>query len=165
VPRSPFRLVVSDLVHEPGRRRAAQVEAVVAWALESARVDPEVPLRADLVLEGISGGMMVRGTVAVTARLTCRRCLTEWPEPLTVEVFEIVGGDPESEYRLAGDEADLEPPLRDAVLLALPLRPLCRPDCRGLCAVCGADLNSGPCPGHEDEPGAAFAPLRDLLEH
>jgi len=156
--------MVSDLLREPGRRRAADLEAPVDWALELSRVDPAVPLRAHLVLEGISGGIVARGRVAVTARHTCRRCLAEWSEPLEVEVLEVVSSDEEAEYRLQGQEADLEPPLRDAVLLSLPLRPLCRPDCLGLCAVCGADLNTGSCPGHDEPPGTAFAPLRDLLQ-
>ena len=136
----------------------------MAWALESSRVGPEVPLRADLLLEGTSGGIFVRGRVAVTARYTCRRCLAEWEEPAEVDVAEVLGSDPESEYRLAGEEADLEPLLRDAVLLALPLRPLCRPDCLGLCSVCGADLNTGSCPGHGEAAASPFTVLRDLLE-
>ena len=141
-----------------------QLETRVAWALESSRVDPDTPLRVDLVLEGASGGIFIRGRVAVVARHTCRRCLAEWSEPLEVEVFEMLGSDPDAEYRLAGDEADLEVPLRDAVLLALPLRPLCRPDCRGLCGVCGADLNTGSCPGHGEASATPFTVLRELLE-
>jgi uncharacterized protein len=164
VPRPPLRLLVSDLLRVPGRRRPVQVEAQVDWALESSRVDLTVPLRADLLLEGTSGGIFARGRVAVVARNTCRRCLAEWSEPVEVELLEVFGTDPESEYCLSGDEADLEPPLRDAVLLALPLRPLCRPDCLGLCSVCGADLNTGSCPGHDEEPDASFTALRDLLE-
>ncbi len=63
------------------------------------------------------------------------------------------------------DVADV-PDLRDfdAVLLALPLRPLCRPDCLGLCGVCGADLNTGSCPGHGEAAASPFTVLRDLLE-
>ncbi len=127
-------------------------------------MDPQVPLRADLVLEGASGGIVARGRVSVVARHTCRRCLTEWSEPLEVEIFEMLGSDPEAEYRLSGDEADLEVLLRDAVLLTLPLRPLCRPDCLGLCGVCGADLNTGSCPGHGEASPSPFTVLRDLLE-
>lgn len=132
--------------------------------MEFSRVESADPLRADLVLEGASGGVFVRGRVAVVVRHSCRRCLQEWSEPVEVEVFEMLSSDPEAEYRLIGDEADLEIPLRDAVLLALPLRPLCRPDCLGLCGVCGADLNTGSCPGHGEDPASPFAVLRDLLE-
>ena len=55
--------MVSDLLREPGRRRPADLEAPVDWALELSRVDPAVPLRAHLVLEGISGGIVARGRV------------------------------------------------------------------------------------------------------
>jgi uncharacterized metal-binding protein YceD (DUF177 family) len=51
----------------------------------------------------------------------------------------------EETYPLVGDQLDLRPLVRDALLLELPLAPLCREDCRGLCAQCGTDLNSGPC--------------------
>ena len=164
MPRSPLRLLVSDLIREPGRRRAVRLEVPVAWGLESSRVDPAEPLRADLMLEGTSGGIIVRGRVEVLARHICCRCLAEWSEPLEVELLEVLSADPEAEYQLHGDQADLEPPLRDAVLLALPLRPVCRPDCRGICSVCGADLNTGSCPGHDEESGSSFASLRDLLK-
>lgn len=164
MPRPPLRLVVSDLIHQPGHSRPVRLEAPVDWALESSRVEPGALLRADLVLEGVSGGVFVRGRVSVVARHACRRCLKEWAEPVEVEVFEMLGRDPEAEYRLVGDEADLEVPLRDAVLLALPLRPLCRPDCLGLCGVCGADLNTGSCPGHGEAAASPFSGLRDLLE-
>jgi uncharacterized protein len=164
MPRPPLRLLISDLLRQPGFQRPVQLEARVEWALEASRIDPQAPLRADLVLEGTSGGILVQGRVAVVARHICQRCLTEWSEPLEVEVFEMLGGDPEAEYSLARDEADLEPPLRDAVLLALPLRPLCRPDCLGLCGVCGADLNTGSCPGHGEAEASPFTVLRDLLE-
>ncbi len=156
--------MVSDLLREPGHRRAVDLEAPVDWALELSRLEPAQPLRAQLVLEGVVGGIVARGRVAAMIRHTCRRCLVEWTEPLYVDILEVLGADPEAEYRLHGDEADLEPPLRDAVLLALPLRPVCRPDCLGLCAVCGGDLNTGSCPGHDEAPGSPFAPLRDLLQ-
>lgn len=156
--------MVSDLLREPGHRRAVDLEAPVDWALELSRLEPAQPLRAHLVLEGVVGGIVARGRVAVTVRHTCRRCLVEWTEPLYVDILEVLGTDTEAEYRLHGDEADLEPPLRDAVLLALPLRPVCRPDCLGLCAVCGGDLNTGSCPGHDEAPDGPFAPLRDLLQ-
>lgn len=162
--RSPFRLVVADLLNQPGRRRPVDIEARVDWSLETSRVDPQVPLRADLVLEGAAGGVFARGRVSAAARHSCRRCLAEWSEPLEVAFAEMLGSDPEAEYRLSGDQADLEVPLRDAVLLALPLRPVCRPDCLGLCGVCGADLNTGSCPGHGEAPVSPFTVLRDLME-
>ena len=163
-PTSPFQFVVSDLVRRPGERRAETVAAPVDWAVELSRLDPAEPLEASVMLEGASGGVYVTGTVSALARHTCHRCTTEWTEPVEVAIAEMIESGDDADYPLDGDVADLEAPIRDTVLLALPLVPTCRPDCLGLCATCGADLNTGACPGHDDESSSPFAGLRELLE-
>lgn len=164
VTESPFRIPISDLA-ESGSRRPIVIDADVDWGFELADVGPGV--QADLLLENASGVIVVRGAVQTTLGLTCHRCLTEWEESLDLPVAEALGFEEDEDadvYRLDGDVADLEPVLRDVVLLEVPLRPLCREDCRGLCATCGADLNGGPHPEHDDESTSPFAALRDLLE-
>jgi len=160
-PDAPLRFAVGDLLADSALRRSVTVDAAVEWRLESAEVC--APLTGSLTLQGTSGGVFAAGEVGTEVRLTCERCLRVWDEPLTVSVAELVGGE-DAEYPLDDDVADLDPPLRDAVLLAVPLRPLCSPDCLGLCAVCGADLNGDACPGHEEEPESPFTALRGLLE-
>ena len=155
---------MSDLLREPGRRRSESVSVRVDWRVELSRLAPDEPLSATLTLEGASGGVFVVGTVSAVVEHTCHRCTITWREPVEVPVKEMVGAGDGSDYPLAGDVADLEAPIRDTVLLALPLVPTCRPDCLGLCARCGADLNTGACPGHEDESTSPFAGLRKLLE-
>jgi uncharacterized protein len=159
---SPFRFLVADLLRDHGRRRPAEIVATVDWAIELSRCVPDTPVEADLTLEGTSGGVFVRGSVRAGVQHTCHRCLTEWQVPVAVEMAELVGG--EGDYPMDGDEIDLEDPVRDALLLSLPLLPQCREDCLGLCSVCGADLNTGSCPGHDDEPEGPFSALRNLLE-
>lgn len=164
---SPFVVPVSDLVSVPGSRRKVDVDAPVDWGFELSDVGPT--LHADLTMENASDALVVRGPVRTTLGLTCHRCLTEWEEELVVELTEVFGlgadaDEDEDSYRLEGDVADLEPMLRDTVLLEVPLRPLCEADCRGLCATCGADLNTDSCPGHDEESTSPFAVLRDLLE-
>jgi uncharacterized protein len=161
---SPFRFVVSDLVNRPGERRAESAAATVDWGIELSRLIPEEGLAASVSIEGVSGGVYVAGSVTATAEHTCHRCTAVWTEEIEVPVAEMLETDPSGEYPLDGEVADLEPVLRDAVLLALPLVPTCRPDCLGLCARCGADLNTGACPGHEEESSSPFAGLRELLE-
>ncbi len=163
---SPFVVNVSDLLAHTGEERRGRVGVPVDYRGELARTDPDQPLQADVVLRSIPGGIMVEGDVAAPALLTCYRCLTEWPEEQHLRVRELYSSEPEDEedYHVSGDEVDLEPLLRDEVTLALPLLPLCRPGCAGLCPTCGADLNTDACPGHEDASSSPFASLRDLLE-
>ncbi len=163
---SPFVVNVSDLLTHVGKERRGQVVEPVAYRLEMAHTDPDQPMRADVVLRSIPGGIMVEGDVAAPAVLTCNRCLTEWPEEQHVRLRELFStdADDDGDYHVVGDEVDLEPLLRDEVTLSLPLLPLCKPDCAGLCPICGADLNTDACPGHEDASSSPFAGLRDLLE-
>jgi len=160
---SPFRIPVSDLLADPGHRSPITIDAPIDWGLELSQVGPQ--LHADLVLQGASGGVLVRGSVETEATHSCHRCLTEWTEPIEVEISELLGLDEDPDgYPLDGDVADLETPIRDAVLLAIPLSPTCRPDCRGICATCGGDLNTGSCPGHDEELDSPFASLRELFD-
>jgi uncharacterized protein len=160
---SPFLIPVADLLADSGSRRVIELNEPISWGFEGASVGPAV--QSNLVLENASGVLVVRGPAESELRLTCHRCLTEWDEPLAVDVTAVLGfGEDEDGYELAGDDADLEPVLRDALLLQVPLRPLCRSDCRGLCATCGADLNTESCPGHGEASSSPFAVLRDLLE-
>jgi uncharacterized protein len=160
---APFRVSIADLA-EAGSRRDHTLDADVDWGFELADVGT---VHADLVLENAAGVLVVRGTVETTLGLRCHRCLTDWEEDVALQIAEAMGFEEDEAadvYVLDGDVADLEPVLRDAVLLEVPLRPLCRDDCRGLCATCGADLNGGPHPAHDEESSSPFAGLRDLLE-
>jgi len=101
--------------------------------------------------------LMVTGSVSYRARLECAICACEYEcdfdEPLAAEFLscdddvEKSGGKTDCEERggLRGNWLDLLPMVRDAIHLAVPIAPRCRPDCRGLCPVCGADLNKGEC--------------------
>jgi uncharacterized protein len=127
-------------------------------------------LRLDVTLESVTEGVLVTATAVAPVTGECARCL----EPLaqTVEVrfrelfsYEQAAGDTDEDgYSLDGDLLDLEPVLRDALVLALPLAPLCRPDCPGLCAECGALLaEAGPEHGHDRAIDPRWAGLRQRM--
>ncbi len=110
-----------------------------------------------------------------TARLhvvgECVRCLTEVREDVEVDVQELYvhDGSPEAGYDeddevslLQDDLVDLEPVLRDGVVLDLPFQPLCRPDCAGLCPTCGARLDDHPGHHHDDATDPRWAALGAL---
>jgi uncharacterized protein len=101
--------------------------------ISTASVPPHGEIDVDLVLESIANGLVAEGTITVPWTGECRRCLERVDglvEARVKEVFERDATEGET-YPLGQDEVDLEPMVRDAVLLALPLAPLCRPDCRG----------------------------------
>jgi uncharacterized protein len=94
----------------------------------------------------------------------CMRCLTPASPVIAVDVREVHqpgDGDLESDY-VEGDVLDLAAWVRDALGLALPDQVLCRPDCAGLCGICGADLNADPTHAHAPEPDPRWAKLSEL---
>ena len=133
-------------------------------------------MELDLRLESVVEGVLVSGTVDATVTGECVRCLDAITGPLVVDLQELYvypgsqsGGerDPDDDTdplpELNGDLLDLEPALRDAVVLALPLQPLCRGDCPGLCAQCGVRLEDDPDHQH-DQVDPRWAALRDLAD-
>ncbi|MBX6396534.1 MAG: DUF177 domain-containing protein [Alicyclobacillaceae bacterium] len=112
------------------------------------------PVDVEVRAHEVSGVYHVRGTLRTRAAYRCSRCLNEFWEPLetTFEERFVRGAkrSPEDQAEeepspVEGDEVDLRPYVEQAVLLALPWRPLCDPECAGLCPECGANLNEGPC--------------------
>ena len=159
---SGFVLDVGDLLTHPGRTRPVEVAGPIDAAIEHARVAGPVVVR--LRLEGLTDGVFAKGVVEAPIHLVCNRCLAEWEEELVVEMKQLFARDlAEDVYRVENQSIDLENPIRDEVFLVLPLVPLCRESCRGLCATCGTDLNTAPCQGHDEEEASPFALLKDLL--
>jgi len=163
-PRSPLVLDVRELGRRPGSMRplSRSVPAPAHLGVDVLGVPEGSELELDLRLESVVEGVLVSGTVAATVTGECVRCLDPVRSSVEVDLQELYihpdrGADddfPEDEEmaalpRLSGDLLDIEPALRDAVVLALPLRPLCREDCPGLCAECGARLDADPGHGHE----------------
>lgn len=138
-------------------------------------------IELDLRLESVVEGVLVSGTARVQLTGECSRCLDPVSDELEVDFQELYAyeetdhrgrpvrtdsaeGDDEDEQRyVVGDLLDLEPLLRDAVVLDLPLAPVCRDDCPGLCPQCGFRLEDDPTHGHDviDPRWAALGALQD----
>lgn len=162
---------VRDLLGRPGASKQQHSESIVeGLGTELARVRDDVPVEADLLLEALVEGILVSGTLKGMLALRCARCLFELEQPLAVEVHELFVPDPEDDtddYPLDPDgELDPGQMMRDAIGVELPFSPLCRPDCLGLCPVCGGDRNGGECPGHEevDPRWSALDQLAPMLQ-
>jgi len=132
--RPVLRIGVMELRRRPGTQRDVHVATVLpGLGITGAKVVDDEELEVDAVLESIEGGITASGTVRVPWTAECRRCLGPVGGVLEVELSEVFEPHPvEGEtYPIEGDEIDLEPLVRDAALLNLPLAPLCRPDCPG----------------------------------
>ncbi len=159
--------------HALGRRAGAMtvvrtsVEAPADLGIDVIKVPPGSPIELDLRLESVIEGVLVSGTALVTLEGQCVRCLTPISEDMEVDIQELFAH-PDSEItedeasRLEGDLIDLEPLLRDDVVLDLPFQPLCREDCAGLCVECGADLNADPGHHHGASIDSRWDALRGL---
>lgn len=144
----PFVLEIGALRRAPGSRRNVSVEAEIPELFVSgSRVPEEALVRFSGVLESVHDGILVRGVVEAPWTGECRRCLEPAAGAIRAEVRELAveDGDEETTYALDPEELDLEPMLHDAVILELPLAPLCSDACQGICPQCGADRNLEPC--------------------
>lgn len=127
------------------------------------------PISLDITLESVTEGVLVSGAATVELAGECARCLEPVSDQLTVDLQELYVY-PESEAtedeasRIVDESVDLEPLVRDQVVLELPFTPLCRPDCEGLCVTCGANLNEDTDHQHEDGYDARWAALAGLRD-
>jgi uncharacterized protein len=163
----PFVVNISDLVDKPGARRRERVEGRLAEPVTvvDSTLRTDVPVAVATLLEWVSDGLLATGTVEGAWDGLCRRCLGPVRGTLRVDFQELFESNPREgeSYRLGHDKVDLEPLARETLVLDLPLAPLCRDDCRGLCPTCGADLNRGDCdcpPAEADPRWAALDVLR-----
>jgi uncharacterized protein len=164
-------LSVAEILGRPGEYRDVTVrKPLPGVAVTLARLSDR-RLEADLRIESVVEGVLVTGPVHGDVELKCRRCLEEFDSSVALRVCELFvsstteRGAEDDVYRVAGTEIDLAPMLTDAVALALPLNPLCRPDCKGLCAQCGEDLNEGACDCRDDGIDPRWADLAPLRAH
>jgi uncharacterized protein len=180
-PRSPLVLDTRELGRRPGSMRTVSrtVPAPPDLGGDILGVPEGSPLELDLRLESVVEGVLVSASVLATVAGECVRCLEPLRREIEVEFQELYAyaGAPEHHRAVAdeddedagelrmldGDLLDLEPEVRDAVVLALPFQPLCRPDCPGLCSECGIRLETdqGQSHGHESSD-PRWAALRGL---
>jgi uncharacterized protein len=170
--RSPLVFDTRDLGPGSARTLTRHVPAPGHLGVELARVPAGAELALDLQLEGVAEGVLVTATVTGPLAGECARCLEPFTSPLKVrfqELFVRAGDaavddeDGADNYRLgASGLLDLEPALRDAIVLELPLSPRCEDGCQGLCVECGVRLADAE-PGHSHEQrGAMWAALKDF---
>jgi uncharacterized protein len=166
-PRGPLVFDTRTLGPASARSETRNVPAPADLGAGMVQVPPGSDLELAVQLEDVAGGVLVTASVTAPLAGECARCLEEFRSVAQIrfqELFTADDGDAgDDEYLLDGDLLDLEPALRDAVVLELPLSPLCAADCPGLCSTCGARLaDSEPGHGHADD-GGVWAVLKNFV--
>jgi DUF177 domain-containing protein len=156
MPEHPFVVHVARLRRVTGARwhevRRGPIDpdhVIVGRSIADSVVPDEAEVTCDVVLESFIGGIMATGTVSAPWRGACRRCAVPVDGELVIGVRERFVVRPAAEddeaYPIVDDALDLAPMARDAIVLELPMAPLCQDGCRGLCSTCGADRNHEDC--------------------
>ncbi|MDQ6419299.1 DUF177 domain-containing protein [Paenibacillus sp. LHD-117] len=136
------------------------------------------PLSVSLEVTGHDGYITVEGEMSADLELACSRCLEPTKEHTVIPFYEQfkpatsdTPGDEESDeeeddefVEVAGDKLDLKPYLEESLLLFMPFAPLCAKDCKGLCQVCGQNLNEHTCSCKNEKIDPRFAALKDLFK-
>ena len=126
-------------------------------------------LRGSVQVIRVEDGLFVEGAVESQLRLECVRCLDPFAFPITLqlaEMFRLPGSapSPDAIYAVSEDgKLDLAPLIREHAWLAIPMKPLCDPECKGLCPHCGVNLNRESCECEEIRVDPRLAPLKELL--
>ena len=173
-PPSPLRIDISRLGRRPGSMRTLTetVTSPSRIGLDLEAIEPGAPLELDLRLESVAEGVLVTGSVSAPTVGQCARCLEPFTGEVEIQLTELFAyPDSATEATTEADEVghvvddtvDLEQSIVDQVGLQLPLSPLCRPDCPGLCPVCGIALATAEPGHHHDIIDPRWAKLEKLL--
>jgi uncharacterized protein len=165
-PRRPFRLNVGFVVHqEVGYKHEFPFE------FERIQISDDLDLHH---FEGVATigrtpqGLLIQAEFSAEIVLECVRCLNEYKYSLIWDFTELYAFNSksvsESNLILPEDaQIDLQPLIREYALLNIPIKPLCKANCKGLCAVCGEDLNLSDCGHRKITEESPFSALKDLL--
>jgi uncharacterized protein len=146
---------VAELRRRPGSRLEVHTSApAVDVRMGGVGVADGSPIEVSVDIESLSDGLVATGTVVARWRGECRRCLEPAEGDLVVDVQELFrpSAPPDDEaFPIHDDQIDLRPVVTEVLVCALPLAPLCRDACRGLCPECGVNRNLVDC-RHADRP-------------
>lgn len=144
-----LRVNVAELLRRPGTQK--QISTVLSLkepiVFQDVRVPESSDVAIDVVIESLSDGATVNGSVSTAWVGLCVRCLGDAGQRVAADVNELYQFKPTTEeaFELVGEQIDLEPMAMQLVMLELPIAPLCRPECAGLCPECGANRNEVTC--------------------
>ena len=169
-PLTDLTVQVADLLDRPGASREVDFALPVPDGFDLPLADVAEPVGFRGVIESVVDGLLVRGALQADISLLCSRCLREVNDRRRVDVVEMFADpadvDPDDEieegYEIAQAALHLDALVRDALAAAIPYQPRCDEACQGLCARCGADLNTTACGCAETDYDPRWEGLRGL---
>lgn len=182
--RSPFLLNAHELPRRAGEMKEYSLDISLQEKVGTELIGVTDVIHVDARLESVEEGVLLSATVTAIARGECARCLAPVEISLDRSIQELYRYQPlarhkkerndddidieeDDELMMDGDILDMETPIRDAIILSLPINPLCSPDCEGLCPECGEPWAQLP-DDHSHEAGdqrwSALADLKKALE-
>ena len=179
----PFRFNTSELPRRAGEMREYQLEINLEQPIGIDVIEvPSGKLRLNLRIESVDEGVLASGKFETSAKGECIRCLDPISIPISKSFQELYAykserdakhknenknenrtEDQDDELLMDGDFIDLENPIRDAIVLSLPINPLCDESCEGLCPQCGEKWRELPEDHSHDQIDARWSALKGLL--
>lgn len=160
---------IGDLADRPGAiKQIRRTEAIARMGGPLAWVEKDEPVEVLLEATSVIEGIAVSGSASGTLHLNCSRCLADFSRDFEQRIDETFYFDEQRAVELDGYgihemTIDLEPMLRDVIVLGMPVNPLHDPDCRGLCSACGQDLNVADCGHSRVARDLRWAPLEAMF--
>jgi uncharacterized protein len=165
----PVYVDVAELLKKPGEEilfsGPVQLDPV---RLGQEQIEFEGPFAVGVRLSNAGQGVLIKGSADGSLRLQCSRCLEWFAHPVRLEIDEVAVARDDARkdglFPIEEKKIDLVPVVYENALLAVPIKPLHRPDCAGLCAVCGKNLNEEPHTHETEEIDERLAPLKDFFK-
>ncbi|GAW91080.1 YceD family protein [Calderihabitans maritimus] len=168
-----MKIDIQEIKKRTGASQKYQLrEMIASLTLGEDRLDFTQPVEAQLTAINTGETILVRGEIRTEVRLRCARCLETYRYSLTADFEEefqdrtVVHGEPEEGIHLyEGNYIDLKEQVEENLLLAVPMKALCRHNCKGLCSLCGQNLNEAQCNCEREDIDPRLAVLKDLLDN
>ena len=163
-----FLVPVHDLMKRPGLMRELELDIPLAEPIgtEVVAIPAKAEVELDLRLESVHEGILATGEIFAEAKTMCSRCLEDMNLKIEVDFQELFAYSltNEDEFVVTDEQIDLEQVIRDAVVLSLPFKPVCRKNCLGLCPDCGLKMAENPHHVHEAPVDSRFAALQSFTQ-
>lgn len=166
---------ISDISSSIGLSKKVNLKIEIP-PLETAEGEKDFvgPIEVDFIIENVGPGILVKGKLKGSLLVNCDRCLKEFGQILDIDIEEMYYFEEDllenkevnedEVFKVINNKIDLEPTIRQNFVLNIPIKLLCKEVCKGLCFMCGKDLNEGSCDCKKDEIDPRLAKLKELLE-